>query len=73
MAQKRSGRVGAESTGVKMRADTLARKIEQHKRAIAKHRDALRDLIHDAEAVIESADRANEALQTAVDALSEYV
>lgn len=47
--------------------------IERHKKAIGEHRDALRELIEDVEAVIDSSDRGVEYLESAVDALSEYV
>lgn len=51
----------------------FVKKIEFHKRKIAEHRDALRGLVDDAEAVVESCDRASLALIEALDALSEYL
>ena len=51
----------------------LKKAIEHHKREIAKHRDALRELISDAEAVADSCGDAVESLDSAVDTLSQYV
>jgi hypothetical protein len=48
-------------------------RIEHHKREIARHRDTLREILHDLEAVIGSAGRGIEALDEAVVSLSEYV
>ena len=47
--------------------------IEQHKKSIAAHRDALRDLFEELESVLDSADRGVEHLESAIDALSEYL
>jgi hypothetical protein len=43
------------------------------RRTIARHRDALREILDGREAVIGSADRGIEALDEAVASLSEYV
>lgn len=51
----------------------IVAKIEKHKTAIAKHRDALRDVYDDLECVLESADRGVEGLESAIATLSEYV
>lgn len=51
----------------------LARQIEFHKTEIGKHRDALRDLINDAESVAGTCADAVESLEHAVDTLSQYV
>jgi hypothetical protein len=45
--------------------------LEAHRAAIGRHRDALRDLQGDIEALAESAARAFESLDDAIDALSE--
>lgn len=50
---------------------SILREVNRHKAAIAKHRDALRDLIEDAEAVSESCDDAVRSLESAADALSQ--
>jgi hypothetical protein len=52
---------------------SFIRRIEHHKREIARHRDALREILDRREAVIGSADRGIEALDEAVASLSEYV
>jgi len=51
----------------------LIRRIERVKQQIAAKRDELRMIVEDAEAVLESCDRADDGLQSAVDALSEYL
>lgn len=51
----------------------LGKAIEVHKKAIASHRDALRELLDDAEAVCEASSDALESMDYAVQRLSEYV
>ena len=51
----------------------LVRQIEKHTKAIAAHRDRLRELHDDLTAVLESADDAIDSLNYAIDKLSEYV
>lgn len=51
----------------------IVRKIERHKIAIGKHRDALREIIEDVEAVSEECDGATDNLEQAVEALSRYL
>lgn len=51
----------------------LLAKINKRKAALARDRDALRVILADVEAVLESTDRAVEALDDCVDALSEYL
>jgi hypothetical protein len=51
----------------------FTRRIEHHKREIARHRDALREILDDLESAIGSADRGIEASDEAVTRLSEYV
>ncbi len=48
-------------------------KIKRHKDAIAKHRDALREIYEDIECVIDSTDDAVVMLESAIDILSQYV
>lgn len=50
----------------------LIKAIEKHRDAIAKERDALRELISDALALGDSSEEAVAALDTAIDSLSEY-
>jgi hypothetical protein len=52
---------------------SFIKRIERNKREIARHRDALREILDDVEAVIGSADRGIEVLDEAVASLSEYV
>jgi len=51
----------------------LITEVEKYKTRIAKQRDGLRELISEAEELIESCERGDEALETALDALSELV
>lgn len=51
----------------------ILRQIEQTKTRIAKERDKLRYLIEDAEAVEESCNEAVASLESAADALSQYL
>jgi hypothetical protein len=48
-------------------------KLEKHKTVIAKERDALRDLQDEIESILEPTDRGVEALQEAIDSISEQV
>lgn len=57
----------------KMTNASFAKSIERHKNAIAKHRDALRVLIEDAETIEASCTDAVENLDYAVDILSQYL
>ena len=49
----------------------LLKTIERHRAEIAKSRDALRDAISEADGLAECCDRADGALEEAIDALSE--
>lgn len=51
----------------------LRKIVEFHKSEIAKHRDALREILEDAEAVCDSSNDAVDLLEGAIDRLSEYV
>jgi ABC-type transporter Mla subunit MlaD len=51
---------------------TLAR-IERHKAAIGKHRDALRDILDDLQGVVDAADDGFESLNYAIEKLSELL
>lgn len=51
----------------------LVKKIKFHKDKIAEHRDALRDLIDDVEAIVGTADDALEQIEYGIEALSQYV
>jgi hypothetical protein len=53
-----------------MTAKKLAKEIERHKKAIGIHRDALRDLVADAEEIINDSHDAVDALEQAIDVLS---
>ena len=57
----------------KKQHDGFVKRIELHKNAIAKERDALRDILEDLEAVVESADAGLAELDSAIMSLSEYV
>lgn len=52
---------------------TIIKSIEKHKDAIAKHRDALRDLLEDLENIVDSCDCGVQALEGAIDDLSQYL
>ena len=66
MANKLQRKAAAAST-------RLVRDIQKHKDAIAKHRDALRALVADAEQVAECCDSAVSDLDSAIDTLSQYL
>lgn len=51
----------------------LVARLAKHKETIAAERDALRETLEEYEAIIETCERADEAMETAIDALSEYV
>ena len=51
----------------------IVKKIEGHKAAVAKHRDALRDCVLDLEAIVDDADEAIDGLDRALEVLSEYL
>ena len=55
------------------RAHGIVAEIKKHKDAIARHRDALRDIHNDLEGILESATTGIDALETAIDELSQYV
>lgn len=57
----------------KLITDVMIKKIELHKDAIAKHRDALRDICADLKSVLQSTDTAVEELELAIQTLSEYL
>lgn len=51
----------------------IVKKMEAHKAAIAKHRDGIRDLISELEAVGDTASDAVDHIEYAVESLSQYV
>lgn len=51
----------------------IIKQIENHKLGIAKHRDALRNLLEDARDVLDSTDDALEDIEIVIDKLSQYV
>ena len=51
--------------------DVIRQKIERHKSAISKERDALRELLDEAEVITESCDEAVDALSSASNAIEE--
>jgi hypothetical protein len=57
----------------KKTAVSLTKAIEKSNARIAKERDKLRELISDAESLYDACDRAVDSLESAADALSEYV
>lgn len=68
-AAARWGTVGAIPKAASLRA--LVSRIERHKAAIGRHRDALQELMSDLEATVESVDDAHDSLTYAIDRLSE--
>lgn len=52
---------------------SMVKKIERHKAALAKHRDALRDIIEDVDAICDEASDATDNLERAVESLSKYL
>jgi hypothetical protein len=56
-----------------MTKDGLLNKIKAHMKVIGKERDALRELIDDAESVLTSCDEAYASLEAAVESLSQYL
>ncbi len=64
---------GFMSSARSVKTSAIARKIKHHQKAIAKHRDALRELIADAEEVAETCDEAIDHLEGAVNTLSQYL
>jgi hypothetical protein len=58
-------------TGQQLRA--IVAKIKRHSEAIARHRDQLREIYSDLEAIVESADDGLQSLDYAIDRLSEYL
>jgi len=53
--------------------DAVIAEIKKLKEEIASRRDRLREIHEDIEEVVDSCDRADQALEDAVDALSEYL
>jgi hypothetical protein len=51
----------------------IVRKIERHKIAIGKHRDALRAIYEDVEEIAEECDGAADNLEQAIESLSKYL
>lgn len=51
----------------------VVRQINRHKRIIGEHRDALRTILDDLEAVVESTDEAYRQLENAIETLSQYL
>jgi hypothetical protein len=64
-------RMKKPATGPVPKALVLA--IKHHTKEIGKHRDALRDLISDAEEIADTSDSAIQDLEHAVDTLSQYL
>jgi len=58
---------------MKMSTEDLIIQIQKHKDGIAMHRDALRTIAEDLEAIDDSTSIAIEELETAIDTLSQYV
>lgn len=56
-----------------MNKKAIIKKIENHKKQIAKHRDALREIFENIETEIEAFDRGVEYLDDAINAISEIV
>jgi ABC-type transporter Mla subunit MlaD len=52
---------------------SLVREINAAKKRIAKERDRLRELLEDANSILQTTDEAVDALEAAVDSLSQYV
>jgi hypothetical protein len=52
---------------------TLKKVVKYHADGIAKHRDALRDILTDASELADCCEQANEMLECAVDHLSQLV
>ena len=53
--------------------DAVIAEIKKLKEEIAARRDRLREIYEDIEEIVDSCDRADEALEIAVEALSEYL
>ena len=51
--------------------DALLKKLNDHKATIAKEHDAMRETLAEYEEIIDQVDRAEDALETAIDAISE--
>lgn len=51
----------------------LLAKIKYHKDKIAAHRDALREIMEDVEAVVDSTDDAVQQIEYGIETLSQYV
>ena len=56
-----------------MKKQKLIKEIEKHKNAIAKHRDALREIYEEIETDLDAFDRGIDYLQCAIDDISEVV
>lgn len=56
----------------KRQTASIVKKIKMHQAALAKHRDALRDLVEEVEGIVDTSTDAIDNLQYAVDALSQY-
>lgn len=57
----------------KKQISAMVKKIEAHKAGIAKHRDELRDLLGDIEAICDDGDEAVNDLERTIDTLSKYL
>jgi uncharacterized coiled-coil protein SlyX len=57
----------------KRKKQSILAAITRHKVAIAKHRDELRDILEELEAVVESSDNGIRELECAIDTLSQQV
>ena len=68
-----TGKAKTPKRACELTVEALRKAVEYHKAEIGKHRDALRELLEDMEAVVDSSDRGIEYMEAAVDALSEYV
>ena len=58
---------------VKLKLATFIKQIKQHVNEIAKHRDALRDIEHDLNSILDSTNQGLEDLECAIDTLSQYL
>lgn len=71
LARWRGDHADKPLTAPQLRA--IIAKIERHKAAIGKHRDALREIYEDLEAIVGSADDGLQSLDYAINRLCEYL
>lgn len=68
-----SAPIEKKAATLRKRRQSIVRQINMHKRAIAKHRDALRELVDDAQTVADCCEEAVTNLEAAADTLSQYL